>query len=157
MMFGKVGQAAKFINNEDSVKGVHSHTEEIKQILLTRHPKSREAVEEILTPNTSTPPEPIIYEEITAEKVMKVAKDMKGSGGPTQVDSEIWRHFLCSKAYGKASEETCQAIADVTKRLCTEHIDPICLSEFLANRLIPLDKGLTKEGTYTWCATYWNR
>ena len=32
MMFGKIGQAAKFINNEDSVKGVHSLSEEIKDI-----------------------------------------------------------------------------------------------------------------------------
>ena len=147
MMFGKVGQAANFINNEDSVKGVHTLTEDLKQILLEKHPKSRDIVEETLLPDTSTPPEPIIYEGITSEEVLKVAKNMKGSGGPTQVDSEIWRHFLCSKAYGKASIECCEAIADLTKRLCTEHIDPICLSEFLANRLIPLDKGLTKEGT----------
>lgn len=77
---------------------------------------------------------------------MRIAKNMKGSGGPTQVDSEIWRHLLCSKAYGNAPTDLCQSIADLTKRLCTENIDPSCLTEFLANRLIPLDKGDTKDG-----------
>ena len=102
------------------------------------------ANEEILLPPTAEPPQPIIFEEITADQVQRVAKKMKGSGGPTQVDSEIWRDFLCSKAFGKDSIELCQAIAELSKRLCTEEIDSICLKEFLANRLIPLDKGETK-------------
>ena len=34
MFFGKLGPAAKFINNEDAVKGVHSLSEDIKTILL---------------------------------------------------------------------------------------------------------------------------
>ena len=33
MMFGKVGEAAKKVNNDDSVKGVHPLSEEIKDIL----------------------------------------------------------------------------------------------------------------------------
>ena len=31
-------------------------------------------------------------------------------------------------------------------RLCTEEIDPDCLVEYVACRLIPLDKGTTKDG-----------
>ena len=147
MMFGKLGPAAKFINNDDTVKGVHTLNQEIKQILLDKHPKSREVInEEIFLPMTAEPPEQIIFEEITSNQVQKIAKNMKGSGGPTQVDSEIWRDFICSKAYGKASTNLCQSIAGLSKRLCTEDIHHSCLKEFLANRLIPLDKGETKEG-----------
>ena len=121
--------------------------DEIKQILLEKHPKSREVVdEEILLPHTAQNLPSIIFEEITSEEVLKLARKMKGSGGPTQVDSDIWRDFLCSKHFGNTSTNLCQAIADMTKRLCSEQIDPSCLEEFLAGRLMPLDKGKTKDG-----------
>ena len=72
---------------------------------------------------------------------------MKGSGGPTLVDSDIWKDFLCSKAFNNASQQQlCQSIADLAKQLCTEEIDPICLTEYIACRLIPLDKGPSKDG-----------
>ena len=35
-MFGKVGEAAKKINNDDSVRGVHPVTDEIKDILQAK-------------------------------------------------------------------------------------------------------------------------
>ena len=72
---------------------------------------------------------------------------MKGSGGPTQIDADMWRDFTCAKALGKAPEQLCQAIADTAKILCTEEVHPACLDEYNACRLIPLDKGVTKEGT----------
>ena len=45
----------------------------------------------------------VTYEEITSEMVEKIARNMKGSGGPTLIDSESWKDFLCSKVYKKAS------------------------------------------------------
>ena len=42
MMLGKVGAAAKFINNDDAIKGVHNLTDEIKTILQSKHPEARE-------------------------------------------------------------------------------------------------------------------
>ena len=62
------------------------------------------------------------------------------------VDSEIWRDFLCSKAFGKASLDLCHSIAETAKILCTEDVESACLSQFLACRLMPLDKGETKDG-----------
>ena len=72
---------------------------------------------------------------------------MKGSGGPTQVDAEMWKDFLCAKALDKAPQQLCLAIADTAKILCTEEIHPDCLEEYNACRLIPLDKGASKDGT----------
>ena len=40
MMFGKIGDAAKKINNDDSIKGVHPLNDEIKDILQQKHPKA---------------------------------------------------------------------------------------------------------------------
>ena len=62
---------------------------------------------------------------------------------PTVVD--IWKDFLCSKVFGKTSKELRQSIADLAKRICTDEIHPDCLTEYVACRLIPLDKGVTKD------------
>ena len=91
-------------------------------------------------------PDKVIYEEIDSELVRKTANKMKGSGGPTQIDADTWKYFTGAKALGKTPELLCQAIADAAKLLCTEEVHPDCLEEYDACRLIPLDKGMTKEG-----------
>ena len=67
MLLGKLGDAAKKINNDDSIKGVHQLTEEIKNILQQKNPQGQEPKPEVILLPTSTPPEPVIYEEITAD------------------------------------------------------------------------------------------
>ena len=146
MLLGKVGQAMKFVNSEDDTRGVHSLTEDIKRLLQEKHPKQREVLQEILLPETANEPEPVIYEGIDGMSVYKAAKQIQGSGGPTLIDADGWRHILCSKSFGKASSELCDTIADLAKKLCREKIPPDILQEFIANRLIPLDKGVDKEG-----------
>ena len=146
MMLGRIGEAAKLINNEDSIIGVHTLNEEIKAILQQKHPEGKDADPDILLQETNDTPQPVVYERISVDLVQKTAKNLRGSGGPTLVDSESWRHFLCSKWLGKATVDLSQAVADLAKILCTEDINPDCLTEYVACRLVPLDKGLTKEG-----------
>ena len=146
MLLGKIGDAAKKVNNENAVKGVHQLNDEIKQILQEKHPEGRNPVPDVLLPQTSTAPQPVIYEEITSDSVYRTAKNMKGSGGPTLVDADTWKQFLCSKVYGNSSVDLCQAISDLAKILSTEEVHPDCLTEYIAGRLVPLDKGNTKEG-----------
>ena len=88
----------------------------------------------------------MIYEEIDGTAVQRAAKYLQGSGGPTLVDADGWKHILCSKSFGNASVELCNAIADLAKKLCRESIHPDSLHELVANRLIPLDKGADKDG-----------
>ena len=76
----------------------------------------------------------------------KAALHLEGSGGPSLLDAEGWKHMLCSKTYGNNSTNLCQAIADLAKKLCREEIHSDSLHEFVACRLIPLDKGPDKEG-----------
>ena len=101
---------------------------------------------EVLLPETMPIPQPVIYEGITAESIQRASMNLNGSGGPTLVDSDAWKHILCSRSYGKASFQLAEALASLAKRLCCEHIDPDSLKEFVACRLIPLDKGADKEG-----------
>ena len=69
MLLGKIGQATKYINSEDSTLGVHPLSDEIKQILQDKHPESRKAEAEILLPDVPDEPQPVIFEGINAEKV----------------------------------------------------------------------------------------
>ena len=48
--------------------------------------------------------------------------------------------LFLSKSFKKSVTDLCAAIAAMTRRLCTEFIDPLGIEAILANRLIPLDK-----------------
>jgi hypothetical protein len=84
--------------------------------------------------------EPIIFEGIDETSIERAARTTKGSAGPSGMDSDMWRRILCSKSYGSASEELRYSVALLTRKLCTEYVDPYSTSELLACRLIPLSK-----------------
>ena len=94
MMLGKIGPAAKYINNDDNIKGVHPLTNEIKDILQSKHPDGRDIDPGVVYDYTAEPPQPVIYEAFTVDKVQKIAKNMNGSGGPTLIDSDTWKDIL---------------------------------------------------------------
>ena len=146
MFAGKVGQAIRFINNDDTIAGVHELNNEVKSILTDKHPVGEEADEEVLLKITDEPPSPVIFEAISAENVKAAIMDLNGSGGPTLVDTDIWKHLICSRYFNKASDTLADAIAGLAKRLCQENIGPECLKAFTASRLIPLDKGTSPSG-----------
>ena len=99
-----------------------------------------------MLPITTPLPNPVIYEQITAEVIQRSSKHLNGSGGPTLVDTDAWKHFICSRAYGKHSFHLAEAISALAKRLCSEQIHPDSMQQLTAGRLIPLDKGLDKDG-----------
>ena len=56
------------------------------------------------------------------------------------MDSDGWKRLLCSKQFGKKTDELCDAIAMMARRISTSHVDPKLTKSFVACRLIPLDK-----------------
>ncbi len=50
------------------------------------------------------------------------------------------KRILCSKSFGKKSEELRYRIAQIARRLCTDKIEPRFLNAFTASRLVPLGK-----------------
>ena len=146
MLVGKVRQALGFINSDNDVTGVHSPNDEIQHILQMKHPSAEPASPEVLLPITSPPPQTVVFENIDAELVLKSSMSLHGSGGPTLIDSDGWKHILNCKSYARESHNLADAIANFAKRLCSEPIHPGCLKEFIASRLIPLNKGNDSEG-----------
>lgn len=73
--------------------------------------------------------------------VKTATKELQGSGGPSKIDADFFKHIICTKFYKSHTENLCQAIADLTKLLATEETDPHFLRHFVSGRLIPLRKG----------------
>ena len=140
MLLGKVAQANKLINNDDNVVGVHDVTDDIVEILRSKHPKASHSEDEICDKEEGPLVQPVIFESIDSSAIYRAAKSTFGSGGPTLVDADGWKHILCSKSYGNVSDNLCRTIADMAKILCTETVESTILDELLSCRLIPLDK-----------------
>jgi len=121
-MSGKVRQALKLVDADSEVTGVHEMSNEIRDTLQAKHPEAEQAQQHVLDQRAIPAVEGVIYEQIDASMVAKAAKETSGSGGPTRVDADTWKHLLCSRVFGKLSEEFANAIAVASRRLCKEDI-----------------------------------
>ena len=143
MMAGKVAKALNFIDHdEEATVGVLPINSEVVEKLKAKHPPGASLNEEAVLPESNNySPEAVIFEAIDKELITKCSKQISGAGGPTLIDADSWKHIICSKFYGTLSGDLAEAIACLAKKLCTETIEPEAISELLASRLIPLDKG----------------
>ena len=140
MMSGKVRQALKLVDADSEVTGVHEMSNEIRDTLQAKHPEAEQAQQHVLDQRAIPAVEGVIYEQIDASMVAKAAKETSGSGGPTRVDADTWKHLLCSRVFGKLSEEFANAIAVASRRLCKEDIPHQYLTLLWDCRLVPLMK-----------------
>ena len=81
------------------------------------------------------------YNKITGEMIREAALRTKGAGDPSNVDANGFQRILASKSFKKSGSNLCDTLAPLTRRLCTEYIDPTTIEPILASRLTPLDKG----------------
>ena len=78
--------------------------------------------------------------------VREAALRTKGSGGPSGVEANGLRRILASKSFKRSGTDLCAAIASMTRRLCTEYIDPLGIDAILANRLVDWTKERALSG-----------
>ena len=141
MLQGRVQKALKYVNDEDKLSsGVHNLNQAVIDELRKKHPGASPEHPEAMLEIKSELPDHVIYESIDADLIQKVAKDLDGAGGPTKISAHIFKHMVCSRFHSSESDKLAQTVADLTKKLCTEDIPSSYLKEFLAGRLIPLDK-----------------
>ena len=133
-------QALKLVDAVREVTGVHAMNDEIREVLQRKHPDAEEVQQMAMNQSEVPVVENVIFEEINASTVIKSAEKTSGAGGPTRLDAEAWKHILCSKVFGKVSEEFAEAVAATARRLCTEDIPQIYLRLLWDCRLVPLAK-----------------
>ena len=130
----------RYLNKEDC-GGVLPLIEHVMRQLMDKHPKAQEAkLGSLLFGPVGDVPD-FLLQQINREMVREAALRTEGSGGSSRVDANGFKRLLACKSFKKSNTELCDALAGLTRRLCTEFIDPLTIELILANRLIPLDKG----------------
>ena len=77
--------------------------------------------------------------------IISAAINTKGGSGPSGSDANSWRNILASRRFGICAEELRTELASATRQMCIEKVELVesptsSLEDFLACRLIPLDK-----------------
>ena len=139
MLQGKVSSALRWLDpqcNNSSLIVDEGIVDKLKQ----KHPPAQPCSNGDLLRGPLNKIEPVLFDMIDGHKISKAALHTKGSGGPTQVDSDAWKRFLCSKSFGNASKELCDSIASLARVISTEQIPSAMLQFYTAGRLVALDK-----------------
>ena len=140
VMTGQVNSALRYLS-DDQGGGILPLSDDVMEQLKEKHPEPQGVqLGSLLFGPIKDVPDTLYY-EINGVMVRDAALRTKGSGGPSGVDANGFRRILTCKSFKRSGTELCEAIASMTKRLCTEYVDPRGLEAILANRLIPLDKG----------------
>ena len=72
--------------------------------------------------------------------IREAALRIKGARDPSNVDINGLQRILTNKPFKKSGSNLCDALATLTRQLCTEYIDLTTVEPILASRLIQLDK-----------------
>ncbi len=127
------------MNLDDKIKmGINGEERSVRDVLTDKHPASTPPPPVVLLPGNHQTPNPIIFDGLNANLILKAALKTKGAAGLSGLDAFAWRR-LCS-SFKSSSKDLCSALAAVGRRLCTSMVNPEGLSAFVACRLIPLDK-----------------
>ncbi len=115
-------------------------TDETIQKLKTLHPQAKSPdLGELIQ---GMPPEvnSVLFEKITAQEIKYSAIHSFRSHGPSGVDAEIFRQTLCSAKHKKSSDTLANTISSISRRICTDNLDPTSIEAFIACREIALAK-----------------
>ena len=139
-MEGQINSALRYLSEADC-DGVLPLTDDVMRQLQEKHPEAQEAKLGSLLFGPFEEVHDSLYQQIDGEMISETALRTKGSGGPSGVDANGFKRIFACKSFKKSGVNLCEAVATMTRRLCTEYIDPGTIEPILANRLIPLDKG----------------
>ena len=140
VMEGQINSALRYFSEHDS-GGVLPLTDDVVIQLKEKHPDAQRAkLRSLLFGPVEDIPDSV-YQGINGELVREAALITKGSGGPSGVDANGLKRILACKSFKRSGITLCESIAILTRRLCTEFVDPLNIEPIVASRLIPLDKG----------------
>ena len=120
-------------------------TEEVIAKLRKLHPQSAEVSPNFLLQGNPDAPDSVVFNSITEDEILRAAKQVNGSGGPSQMDAKQWRRVLVSKHFKKEGKDPREELATFAKKIATEIVDPKTLESYTACRLLSLNKSPGEE------------
>ena len=109
MLHGKISAAMRWIGN--SATGILDVSEEVMDQLVQKHPAPKPAQYCSVLQGPEMKIEQVIFNNIDGHLIQACAKRTGGSAGPSGLDSDGWKRMLCSKQFGKKTDDLCEAIA----------------------------------------------
>ena len=123
MFQGKCNSAVSILVEDKNSGGVLNENDKlpsgeiVSDVLCEKHPKAQGLNQEALIaqPTPPTTPNAVVFDCLDADLIYHVAKQTKGSAGPSGLNAHAWRKLCCS--FSDASDDLCQALASVARRL----------------------------------------
>ena len=138
MTSGKVVKSALHLLSSNCDGKVLPFNSDVMESLVKKHPKKRPPVSSTLVDDSVDSPHFILFDQLDAIRVRRVAVKFHIAAGPSGLDASAWRRMCTS--FQTVSDDLCNALSAVARCLCTSFVDPTCLSSFVACRSIALDK-----------------
>ena len=141
MLSGKVHAALRLLSDTENARILLTSKQAV-DLLKEKHPVGAPKYDHILLHGPEELYEEYAYEEINGALIYKIAREIKGVAGPSNLDANVWRRILTSSPFGDNSRDLCSAIALMAKKSCLKRYcgNDGSLEAFLACKLIPLDK-----------------
>ena len=141
MVSGKVNEALRLPSVTESA-GILPTNKQTIDLLKENHLVGAPKYDDLLLHVPKELYEECAYEEINGVLIYKIACEIKGAAGRSNLDANGWRRILTSSTFGDNSQDLCSAIALMAKKLCLKRYrgNNGSLEAFLACKLIPLDK-----------------
>lgn len=147
MFMGKCKAALNLLSKEE--KGGFLHLDDptnpnspdsptVKDVLISKHPIGQPAYSNCIISSEPQDPHQVIFESLDANTIRSAALGVNGAAGPSGLDAHGWRR-LCTSFKG-ASNDLCDSLASVARRICSSYVNPSTIAPLLACRLIALDK-----------------
>ena len=138
MMLGKINAAAKMLSISNIA--VHSVENKVLKELQNKYLNLSPLKEGTLLHDPINRVLPSYFDSINKAMVLEAASLTKGAGGPSQLDSEHYRHILSSRKFKKENKELREQLTRLARLLASEIVDPYTVEALVACRIIPLNK-----------------
>ena len=114
----------------DEIQSSNNETLTVRDILHKKHPTPKPITQNSLSYGPIDDVDAILFDGIDATAIRAAALRTTGAAGPSGMDAVGWR-CLCA-SFNAASNDLCEAMASLAKRLCTECVDPVGIDAFIA-------------------------
>ena len=136
MRKGKVKSAIRHLD-ENANSGILPNSADTGKLLNEKHPPAQPLHDEMLLQGPIKLVDFIIFHEINADLIQKIASRMSGASGLSNLDADQWQNVLCSKVFGYERADLCHLII-AAKQFATEITTyPDSLTALLACKLTP--------------------